>query len=66
VDLDKLSVAYLHDPELNRGKLDVPSLQHFTQLLQEVSGLCINDQEPISQNFCQNFTTITYLWGQCI
>jgi hypothetical protein len=53
VDLDKLSVAYLHDPELNRGKLDV-------------SGLCINDQEPISQNFCQNFTTITYLWGQCI
>jgi hypothetical protein len=44
---DTLTVAYLHDPDQNRGKFDAASVQHFARLLSQVADVCTNDQEPI-------------------
>jgi hypothetical protein len=44
VDLDSLKVSYLHDPELNIGRLDETELKCLFETFHEVSELCYNDQ----------------------
>ena len=36
-------VAYLHEPALNRGRLDDSSVRCFWKILREISDLCYND-----------------------
>ncbi len=44
VDLDSLKVTYLHDPQLNLGRLDETELRCLFETFREVSELCYNDQ----------------------
>ena len=44
VDVNKLSPAYLHQPDLNSGKLDNASVSHLDQLFMDIAEFCGNEQ----------------------
>ena len=44
IDLDRLKVSYLYEPEINLGRLDEPSINCFREMMKEISDMCLNDQ----------------------
>jgi hypothetical protein len=43
IDLDSLKCSYLHEPELNLGRMDQSSINCYFEILRELSEFCFND-----------------------
>jgi len=44
IDLDRLSGSYLHEPEINHGRLDESGIRCFFNIMKEISQIVSNDQ----------------------
>ena len=43
INLDKLKVSYIYDPEINHDRLDDTSIKCFLEIMREISDMCVND-----------------------